>query len=158
MSHAATTPAAAAPPRLALRGPGLGWLPAVWRRGATWRTVGRFVLWGPLIGGAPYAVFVVTIPLVYLVGFIPAALAGWLFATWLHAGRGRSPSWPWLAMMGALCGGAAAGIVALASVVIGAGASARPDWVWPLIAAVHGVPAAVVVALLEPAPREDPRR
>ena len=136
-------------PRLAiprLHGPGLGWLPAVWRRGATWRTVGRFAFFGPLIGGAPYAVFVLTIPFVYLVGLVPALVAGFLFATWYHgggpAGRGRTPSWPWRALMGALSAGATAAAFAFYFQM----ATGDPGFVAAVIAA-HGVPAAVVLAL-----------
>jgi hypothetical protein len=58
---------------LRVRGPGLGWLPAVWRQRATWRTVWRFVRMGPLIGVLPWAWLAVTIPFAYVVGG-PAAV------------------------------------------------------------------------------------
>jgi len=77
-----------------------------------WRTVGRFALLGPLIGGAPYAVFLVTIPFVYLLGVGPAVLAGMLFAAWLLA-PGRYPSAPWRAGVGMLCGALACAAIAL---------------------------------------------
>jgi hypothetical protein len=140
-----------------LRGPGLGWLPAVWRRGATWRTVGRFGFFGPLIGGAPYAVFVLTIPFVYLVGLAPALVAGFLFATWYHSGGGtgwsRAPSWPWRALMGALSGAATAAAFAFYFHV-----AAGDAWFVAIVIAAHGMPAAIVLALLQRPARAEPAR
>jgi hypothetical protein len=131
------------PPRV--RGPGLGWLPAVWRRSATWRTVGRFVLWGPLIGGAPYAVLVFTIPFAYAIGLGPALLSGLLFAAWYHGSAGRMPTWPWRAVMGALCGAAPMAVLAFCNLV----ASQRPGWLSVGVIAAHGIPAATILALTQ---------
>ena len=88
----------AALPRL--RGPGVGWLPPVLRQPAYWRTVGRFALWGPLIGGAPYAWALVTLPFVYAIGVVPALLAGLLFAAWYHGSQGATPGLCWRLMAG----------------------------------------------------------
>ncbi len=137
----------AAPMRRALRvrGPGLGWLPAVWRRRATWRTVGRFALYGPFIGGAPYVIFMVTIPFIYIAGLLPALLAGLLFATWYHGSNGRTPTWPWRAAVGLLCGAAPA----VVAVFLATATQDSPDGFMAGFIAVHGVPAAVVLALTE---------
>ncbi len=135
-------PMALRPP--GLRAPGLGWLPAVWRRAATWKTVLRFVLLGPLIGGAPYVVFIFPIPFAYVIGTLPALVAGLLFASWYH-GAGRAPGAAWRALIGALAGGAAAA----ASAVPFALAAERPAWFMVGVVAAHGVPAAVLLALLQ---------
>jgi hypothetical protein len=42
-----------------------------------------FVLLGPLIGGLPWNVFLFPIPLSYVLGAAPAAIAGALYATWM---------------------------------------------------------------------------
>jgi hypothetical protein len=127
-----------------VRAPGLGWVPAVWRRAATWRTVGRFVVLGPLIGGAPYAIFLVTIPFAYLIGTGPALIAGVLFASWYHGRAGGTPSWPWRITVGALAGGAAAALAAVPFVVL----AEQPDGFMPALIAVHGVPAAMILAAM----------
>lgn len=124
-----------------VRGPGFGWLPAVWRRADTRRTVMRFVVFGPLIGGLPYNVFLLPIPFSYVIGGLPALLAGLLFATWYHAGPPPGPAWRGL--LGALCGAAAA----LASVAVFVLASDRPSVFVPAVIAVHGIPAATILAL-----------
>ncbi|MBI5719389.1 MAG: hypothetical protein HZC37_17105 [Burkholderiales bacterium] len=142
--HPGLRPAPRPSPYPGLRAPGLGWLPAVWRRAATWKTVLRFVLLGPLIGGAPYVVFLFPIPFAYAIGALPALLAGWLFATWYH-GAGRTPGWAWRATMGAMSGAA----TALASAVPFVLLAARPQWFMVWVVALHGVPAAVVLALLQ---------
>lgn len=144
-------PVARRPP--ALHAPGLGWLPAVWRRAATWKTVLRFVLLGPLIGGAPYVIFIFPIPFAYALGTLPALVAGLLFASWYH-GTGRAPGAAWRALMGALAGGGAAAASALPFVL----AATRPAWFMVGVVAVHGVPAALLLALLQkPAPSRLPR-
>lgn len=130
------------PPRV--HGPGLGWLPAVLRRRATWRTVWRFAWAGPLIGGLPYAWTVVGIPFAYLIGAVPATVAGLLFAAWYHAG-GRVPSWPWRAVVGSLAGLGGSLIVALGMLPSGSGIEAFHV----AVVAAHGVPAALVLALLQ---------
>jgi len=144
-------PVARRPP--ALRAPGLGWLPAVWHRTAAWKTVLRFVLLGPLIGGAPYVIFVFPIPFAYALGVLPALLAGLLFASWYHR-AGRTPGAAWRALMGALAGGAAAAASAVPFVL----AAERPAWFMVGVVAAHGVPAAVALALLQkPAASRLPR-
>jgi len=133
--------------------PGLDWLPAVWRRGRTWKTVLRFGFLGPLVGGAPYVIFVFPIPFAYAIGGLPALFAGWLFATWYHR-PGRVPGWGWRALFGALAGAGAA----LASAVVLVLAADPPGWSMVWVVALHGVPAATVLALLQrPAPARLPR-
>lgn len=127
---------------LAVRGPGWAWLPAVVRSRAYWGEVRRFVVWGPLIGGAPYAVFVFPIPFMYLIGLLPALGAGLLFAAWVAQPAARVPAWPWRVAMGAAC---ALWVAGLAEVVMGSGGTQH--WFWAGVIAVHGVPAAVVLAL-----------
>ena len=134
-----------------MHGPGLAWLPAVWRQRATWRTVWRFLWLGPLIGGAPYVVFIVPIPFAYFIGAAPALIAGVLFATWYHGHAGRPPSWPWRALLGALSGAAAAAASALYFELAAAG----PQWFMVGVIAVHGIPAAVILALLKTPPAAD---
>ena len=132
---------------LRVRGPGLDWLPAVLCQRATWRTVWRFVWLGPLVGVLPWAWLVVSIPFAYVVGGPAALVAGLLFATWYH-GAGRTPTWPWRAALGALAGLGATAAVTLFQVLIG-----TVSWGYVAVVAVHGVPAAVVMALLQrPAP------
>ncbi len=136
------------PPRV--RGPGLGWLPAVLRRRATWRTVWRFAWLGPLVGVLPWAWLVLSIPFAYVLGGPAAVVAGLLFATWYH-GVGRTPTWPWRAAVGALAGLGAAAAVALLQVLTGSA-----HWGTVTLVAMHGVPAAVVLALLQK-PARSPR-
>lgn len=133
-----------------VRGPGLGWLPAVLRQRATWRTVWRFVWAGPLIGGLPYLWMVVSLPFAYAIGALPAAVAGLLFAAWYHGMPGRVPTWPWRATVGALAGLGGTLGVALGMLWL------QPEFegFFVAVVALHGVPAALVLALLQkPAPR-----
>lgn len=120
--------------------PGWDWIPPVLRGARYWRLVGRFALWGPLIGGAPYAVLVFTLPFIYLIGVVPALLAGMLFGAWLLAPARRQPSAAWRAAVGALCG--AAGCAVVARVVDPH--TVMTTWIF---LALHGVPAALVLAL-----------
>lgn len=132
---------------LPVRGPGWSWLPGALRRRDYWRIVAAFALVGPLVGGAPYAILIVTVPFIYLFGFIPALLAGLMFAAWWTAPGLRPPTWPWRAALGALSGVGAAGIVA---VYIAVGRTGLMAWGYPAIVALHGVPAATILALLAP--------
>jgi hypothetical protein len=125
----------------ALRAPGLAWLPAVWRRQATWKTVLWFGFWGPLVGGLPYVWLLFPIPFAYFIGGLPALFTGLLFACWAHAGP--LPKAKWRALVGALCALAAAAVSVVPFVV----AAERPEWFMPAVIALHGVPAAVVLAL-----------
>jgi hypothetical protein len=137
---------------LRIHGPGLDWLPAVLRQRATWRTVWRFVWLGPLVGVLPWAWLVISIPLAYVVGGPAAAVAGLLFASWYHS-AGREPSWPWRATVGILAGLGATAAVALFQVLTG-----LLDESYVALVAVHGVPAAAVMALLQkPTQKMDPR-
>jgi hypothetical protein len=124
--------------------PGMSWLPAVLRRRDYWKMVGRWALFGPLIGGAPYVPFIFTIPFIYILGFVPALLAGLLFAAWWFAPGARAPTWPWRLLFGAICGLAAALAVAFAEIAFGQGARSF----FAVVVAMHGVPAAMVLALL----------
>jgi hypothetical protein len=129
-----------------VRGPGWGWLPVVLRSRAYWREVGRFALWGPLIGGLPYALFIVTIPFVYAIGLVPAVLAGLLFAAWAARPNLALPPWPWRMAVGAMSGLAAALVVQLFMLAHATHAN-RAGFAAFGIVALHGVPAAVVLAL-----------
>lgn len=128
-----------------LHAPGTAWLPAVWRQRRTWRTVGRFAWLGPLVGGAPYLIFVITVPFAFAIGLLPACIAGVAFASWYHAGGRRTPTWPWRAAVGAFSGGLATAAVALGCLWW----SVEPDFFPALVVALHGVPAAVVLALTQ---------
>lgn len=105
-----------------------------------WRTVARFALLGPLIGGAPYAVFVVTIPFVYAFGLGPAVVTGALYAAWSDWPGPRRAPVSWRVAMGVLC--AAVGCAAIAMAV--QPRSALEAWAF---LAAHGVPAAAILAL-----------
>ena len=129
--------------------PGWDWIPPLLRSTRYWRVVGRFALWGPLIGGAPYAVFVITVPFIYLIGVVPATLAGLLFAAWLLAPGQRYPTAAWRAAVGVLCGA-----LACAGVALGFDARGLP-MTWAYLAA-HGVPAALVLALTQKPPAAEP--
>jgi hypothetical protein len=123
--------------RIAL--PGVAWVPPTLRSGAYWRTVWRFVLWGPLIGGAPYAMFIFPIPFAHAIGLVPALLAGLLFAVWWHQPSARVPGPRWRLCIGILYGTAA---------------SLPAMLVWPspggaMLIALHGIPAATILALLQ---------
>ena len=129
-----------------LRGPGLAWLPAVWRQRALWRTVGRIAWLGPLVGGAPYVIFIVPIPFAYGIGLVPAVLAGLAFASWYHASAGRAPGWLWRAVAGALSAGLAVAAVGLWELWQ---QGPRGTLFMTTVVALHGVPAGIVLALLQ---------
>ena len=125
--------------------PGWVWVPPLLCTRRYWRVVGRFALWGPLIGGAPYAWLVITVPFAFAIGFVPATLTGLLFGAWLLA-PGRYPSAGWRAALGMLCALAACAAVALAvapRAPLGAG----------VLLALHGVPAGLILALTQRTPR-----
>jgi hypothetical protein len=123
-----------------LHGPGWGWAPTVLRQRAYWAVVGRFALFGPLIGGLPYVWMVITIPFAYMFGLVPATLAGLLYATWWLAPSVRKPTALWRATVGAVCGAVGCAAVALAV------SPANPAFAVLLLGA-HGVPAAIVLGL-----------
>lgn len=120
-------------------------LPRVWCAGETWRTAGRFMAWGPLIGGVPYVWLLFPVPFAYAIGLVPAGVAGLLFGAWYHAPGRRVPGWPWRAAFGALAGAA----VALLTYAGSSWWLARPDPFWALVVAAHGVPAATILALTQ---------
>lgn len=117
-------------------------LPRAWSAGTTWRTAGRFMAWGPLIGGAPYAWLLFPVPFAYAIGLGPAGVAGLLFGAWYHAPGRRVPSGPWRAAFGALAGAAVALLTYAGSLLW----QDRPDPFWALVVAAHGVPAATILA------------
>jgi hypothetical protein len=125
---------------LTLATPGWTWVPRVLRSRRYWRVVARFALLGPLIGGAPYAVLVFTLPFMYLIGLVPAALAGMLFGAWLLAPGKRHPHAAWRAAVGLVCGALACAAIALIV------AAKEPLLPW-LFLSLHGAPAALVLAL-----------
>jgi hypothetical protein len=138
-----------------VRGPGLGWLPEVLRQRITWLTVWRFLWAGPLIGCLPYAWLPISIPFAYVIGAVPAAVAGLLFATWYHGQRGRIPTWPWRAAVGAMSGAGSATLVALGMLL----AWHEVNWFYVGVVAAHGVPTALVLGLTQkPAQRPAPAR
>ncbi len=101
-----------------VRGPGLGWLPKVLRQRRTWLTVWRFLWAGPLIGCLPYIWLLISLPFAYVIGALPAAVSGLLFAAWYHGQNGRVPTWPWRAAIGALTGVGGATLVALGMLLL----------------------------------------
>lgn len=137
---------------LALRFPGWAWLPQVLRSSGYWREVGRFAVWGPLIGGAPYAMFVVTLPFIYIIGLAPAIIAGLLFAAWITPQRQRVSAWPWRLAVGAGSAVLAAGLCMLAF----DDNRGREGPIMFAVFALHGVPAAIALALSYP-PRSPKR-
>jgi hypothetical protein len=67
--------------------------------------VGKAILFGPLIGGAPYNWLLFPVLFSYLLGFVPALLGGLLFAWWLDpAANLAKPGIALGAVVGALCG------------------------------------------------------
>ena len=134
---------------LALRGPGWGWLPRPVRTREYWKLVGRFALFGPLIGGLPYVWLVITLPLVFGIGFVPALIAGMLYAAWWFRPALRRPNPLWRATLGAICGAAGCAVVAC---IVDPAVPGVPF----LFLAVHGVPAAIALALVTGAtPRKE---
>ncbi|MFZ4649527.1 MAG: hypothetical protein ACOYLV_02355 [Rubrivivax sp.] len=160
-----------------VRRPLLKRLLAVLRQRATWRTVWRFVWLGPWMGlllafliawlsmppqaAQPAGIWkrlfsTDLIAAVYGAGGPPALVAGLLFAAWYH-GAGRPPAWPRRAALGALAGLGAAAAGALVSLLAAAGELMQGRtgiataylWAYPAAIALFGVPAGVVVALLQ---------
>lgn len=127
-----------------------GWtrVPAALRQRATWRMVWRFLWAGPLIGGLPYNWMLFPIPFAYLFGAVPAAVAGLLFGMAVYGGSVRWPSWRRRAVLGALCGAGAVAAVGLGTLIAGG----RLDTDLLTLVALHGIPAAIVLALMQRAP------
>ena len=121
------------------RGPGTAWLPKPLRTESYWRMVGRFALLGPLIGGIPYVWLVITIPFIYLAGVVPATLAGLLYAAWWSHAAVRQPTGLRRVTVASISAAAACAFVA----VLCAPRSAGLPF---LFLAVHGVPAAAIMA------------
>jgi hypothetical protein len=170
------------------RRPRLDRLLAVLRQRATLRTVWRFVWLGPWVGLVVIMVpaFLTNLrampprvaePLgigdlirsadlfitgAYFLGGPPALVAGLLFAAWYH-GASRPPAWPRRAALGALAGlGGCFAVGALKGLMEALGVLNRPGslvwWEYSALLALSGVPAAVVVALLQKAstPPDEP--
>jgi hypothetical protein len=98
----------------------------------------------------------------YFLGGPPALVAGLLFAAWYH-GASRPPAWPRRAALGALAGlGGCFAVGALGGLMEALGVLNRPGflvwWEHSASLALSGVPAAVVVALLQKAstPPDEP--
>ena len=144
---------------------------AVLRQRATWRTVWRSVWLGPWVGvlvasllnwlsmppqaaqpGGIWKELLSTdlIALVYAGGGPPALVAGLLFAAWYH-GASRPPAWHRRAALGALAGLGTSAAVALVSLAAEGriGIATADWWAYPAGIALLGVPAGVVVALLQ---------
>jgi hypothetical protein len=90
----------------------------------SWRTaltvLGRYALFGPLIGGAPYVWTIIGIPFAYALGLGPALICGVLTLWWLRLGGTRAmlPG-PWhAAAFGALFGAVGAVIAQAVAVMI----------------------------------------
>lgn len=126
---------------LTLRGPGLGWLPSPVRSRGYWALVLRFALIGPFVGGLPYVWMVITLPFMFAIGVVPALVAGMLYAAWWMAPGTRRPTPLWRAAVGAICG-------AVACAVVAGGYSPGSPGLPFVVLAAHGVPAAVVLALV----------
>lgn len=125
----------------ALRGPGLHWLPQPIRTRGYWGLVTRFALIGPFVGGLPYIWMIVSLPFMFVIGLVPAFIAGMLYAAWWLTPGSRHPTPIWRGTVGAICGAAGCALVA-------AGYSpGSPGWAF-LILAAHGVPAAGILALV----------
>lgn len=117
---------------------------APWRDLDHWRIVGCFVVFGPLLGGAPYNLLLFPLPFSYLLGIAPAAVAGLLYAGWWRAPGRRQPGLPWRLAMGALCGLAGCAVTAwgvTGELFSDQGLPFRLDFL-----ALHGVPAATLLA------------
>jgi hypothetical protein len=71
------------------------------------KVVARALIFGPLVGGAPYNLFVLPIPFSYVIGSIPALFGGLLFAWWLDpVAKLAQPGAALGGLVGALCGAA----------------------------------------------------
>jgi hypothetical protein len=122
--------------------------PAYNRRAFT-QTVGRFVLYGPLVGGAPYAWLLFTLPFIYAVGLVPSLLAGLMFAAWLDAPARRPPGRAWRAVMGAVFGAAGGAVTALGAQLA---LDLASTWTLAAVLALHGAPAGLLLAVSHRAP------
>jgi uncharacterized BrkB/YihY/UPF0761 family membrane protein len=119
-----------------------------------WRTVGRFAIWGPLLGGLPYNVFLVPIPFSYAFGLLPAVLCGLGFAWWWLAPQRRVPGWRWRALFGAVFGLLGCAVAALMFGLRPGFAASASDL--GATVALHGVPAGALVGAWQrpPVPRQ----
>lgn len=124
-----------------LKGPGLGWLPRPLRTRSYWALVARFALFGPFIGGLPYVWMVISLPFMFVIGVVPAFVTGLLYAAWWVSPGARRPTPLWRAAVGAICG-------VLACAAVAAGFSPASPGTPFVVLAMHGVPAAVVLALV----------
>lgn len=71
-----------------------------------------FAALGPLVGGLPLNLLIFLIPMSYVIGTLPAVVAGLIFSVALILGRGRIRTRPALLLCGGLAGFATMVIVA----------------------------------------------
>lgn len=108
-----------------------------------WKLVMKLALLGPLIGGAPYNVFVILIPFSYAFGIVPSTLSALAYAYWLQLPTRRQPGVVHRSIIGAVVG------------MLGCAATAAlADLVWPaqatdrsflILCAPHALLAGVVL-------------
>lgn len=98
-----------------------------------------FGFWGPLVGVVPYVWMVISVPVAYALGGVPALVCGLLFGLWQWKTRRDDVGPLARAARGALCG--------LAGCVLFGLAISRAEPSLPLIGmlALHGVPAGAIL-------------
>jgi len=106
----------------------------------------RFAMFGPLIGGLPYAWTVIAIPFAYAIGIVPALIAGLAYGAWRHTQGARRPGARWRLAVGAASGAFAAALVGLA---FGLADGLNGGLFAAGVVAAHGIPAAAILALAE---------
>jgi hypothetical protein len=90
-----------------------------------WGLVAKLALLGPLIGGAPYNIFVFPIPFSYAFGIVPSTLSAIAYVYWLRLPGRRQPGPVHRAVIGGVCG--ALGCAATAVLAVGFHVSQYPD-------------------------------
>lgn len=111
-----------------------------------WRSafaiLGRYVFFGPLIGGAPYVWTIIGIPFAYALGLGPALICGVLTLWWLRLGGTRAAlPGPWhAATFGALFGAAGAFIQQLLIVMYGRKSFDMLDGIGGALYSIEGPP------------------
>jgi hypothetical protein len=111
-----------------------------------WRTalavLGRYALFGPLIGGAPYVWTIIGIPFAYMLGIGPALVCGVLTLWWLRLGGTRAglPG-PWhAAAFGALFGAVGTFITQMVIVMYGRKSFDVIDGIAGALYSIEGLP------------------
>ncbi len=69
-----------------------------------WGLVAKLALLGPLIGGAPYNIFLFPIPFAYAIGIVPSTLSAIAYVYWLRLPARRHPGPVHRAAIGAVFG------------------------------------------------------